>query len=86
MIFSAVNRFRLISASFIHGPDYPRKLSQNLDQFLGGRSIHLEENLSWPRLWQVPLYGFQRLVISFEEPCFHEEMLLYYCCFISILL
>jgi hypothetical protein len=39
MIFSAVNRFRLIPASFILSPDYPRKLSQNLDQFLGGRSL-----------------------------------------------
>jgi hypothetical protein len=32
---------------------------------------HLEQNLSRPRLRPASLYRFQRLVVSFEEPCFH---------------
>jgi len=38
--------------------------------------FHLEENLPWFRLWPVPLNGLEGLVVSFEEPGFHEMRIL----------
>ena len=62
------------------GDDRRRDLALNdLDVGVAeAAGFHLEKDLSWPGLWPVSVYGFQRLVISFEEPCFHGVTLISY--------